>query len=92
MGLRFQRAMDNPDIDTARSQMYVRGVDLFWENPLAGVGLGNFQVVSGLGAYSHSDYIEVASNTGIIGFILYFSIYGMILWRLLWLVRNPPPQ
>jgi O-antigen ligase len=30
--------------------------------------------------YSHSDYIEVLSTTGFVGFILYFSIYFM-LWR-----------
>ncbi len=92
MGTRFQMAMDNPDVDNARSQMYKRGLDLFWEKPITGVGLGNFQVVSGIGTYSHSDYMEVASNTGIVGFILYFSIYAVLLWRLLWLVRQRLPD
>jgi len=32
--------------------------------------------------YSHSDYMEIAANTGIVGFILYFSVYAMLWSRL----------
>ena len=57
------------------------------ENPIFGVGLGNFQVRSSLFAESHSDYIEVAATTGIIGFIIYFSIY-VVLWVRLNKIQN----
>jgi O-antigen ligase len=49
------------------------------KHPVLGVGLGQFRTLSSSGLYSHSDYIEVAANTGIIGFALYFSIY-VVLW------------
>jgi O-antigen ligase len=44
-----------------------------------GGGLDNYRARSSSHLYSHSDYLEVAANTGIIGLLLYFSVY-MILW------------
>lgn len=59
--------------------LYQEGIQMIAENPIFGVGLGNYQIHSSLDAESHSDYIEVAASTGITGFIIYFSIY-LVLW------------
>lgn len=67
--------------------LYREGIEMIIKNPVFGIGLNNFSEVSKTGLYSHSDYIEVAANTGIIGFILYFSIY-LILWRRLERIRK----
>lgn len=64
----------------SRVELYQEGFDIIRKEPIFGVGLNNFKVLSSQELYSHSDYIEVAANTGIVGFILYFSIYIM-LWR-----------
>lgn len=78
-------------LDDSSSQtrffLYREGIELIIKNPVFGIGLNNFSEVSKTGLYSHSDYIEVAANTGIIGFILYFSIY-LILWRRLERIRK----
>jgi len=78
LGKRFEYAIKEGE-DT-RVQMYKEGFDMIEKNPLFGVGLNNYRVLSSFEMYSHSDYIEVAANTGILGFILYFSIY-LVLWR-----------
>ncbi|MBN1464493.1 O-antigen ligase family protein [candidate division KSB1 bacterium] len=63
-----------------RVQLYKEGFDLIKAHPVIGVGLNNYIVHSSYKLYSHSDYIEVAANTGIIGFLLYFMVYA-VLWR-----------
>ena len=78
LGERFQTTI-NEGGDVQRFGMYTRGIELFLENPVAGIGFGQFQEVSGFEEYSHSDYIEVLSSTGIVGFVLYFSIF-LVLW------------
>jgi O-antigen ligase len=63
-----------------RYRMYLEGFDLIKDHPILGIGLDHYRYYSSSGMYSHSDYIEVAASTGIVGFIIYFSIY-FSLWR-----------
>lgn len=81
LGERFLRLENEghflPEI---RQEMYIEAFKLFLRYPIAGVGLANFATYSGIGMYSHSDYAEIISTTGLIGAILYFSIY-IVLWR-----------
>lgn len=53
------------------------GAQLFSEYPILGVGLNNFRVF--FGKYAHNNFIEVAVNTGIIGFFLFYAIYFHLL-------------
>lgn len=85
MGVRFKRDFVEDPITTRHKEFkrvtfYKEGFAVIMGKPLFGIGLGNFPVISKYSTYSHSDYIEVASTTGIIGFLLYFSIY-IVLWR-----------
>lgn len=61
--------------------MYLYGVDLFLENPVFGVGFNNFRTHFFTGQYSHSDYIESLSTTGLVGFLMYQSVYVIIIFR-----------
>jgi O-antigen ligase len=63
-----------------RIQMYEEGYNMIKKYPFFGVGLNNYRRLSSFGLYSHSDYTEVTANTGIVGAILYFSIF-IVLWR-----------
>ena len=45
------------------------------ENPLLGYGLNNYHLFHWSGVYSHNNYIEVLVSLGIIGFIIYYSIF-----------------
>ncbi len=86
---RIDKAERDPQFSSDRLNLYGIGVDLFMSAPVTGVGLGNFARASGQSQYSHSDYMEILSTTGAVGFVLYFSIYGVVLWRL-WHLRRFP--
>jgi O-antigen ligase len=80
LGRRLDEAREVGGLNETRTGMYRAGWDLFIKNPIAGVGLANFSTVTEYGAYSHSDYIEVLSTTGLLGALFYFPIY-LILWK-----------
>lgn len=61
-----------------RANIYREGIKLFFEHPVIGVGLNHFKVHVGVGA--HSEYLEIACDTGLVGFVLYFAIF-FTLWR-----------
>lgn len=65
----------------SRAKMIEEGVRILGDHPIIGVGLDNYRFVSEAGTYSHSNPIEVAVSTGLIGLFLYYSIYLLICWR-----------
>ncbi|MFA5383173.1 MAG: O-antigen ligase family protein [Eubacteriales bacterium] len=62
-----------------RENMYLEAFEFFKQSPLVGVGLNNFRSLSMYKTYSHSTYAEALSCTGIIGSILYFTPYILLL-------------
>ena len=62
--------------DRIRERMIERGVELFFQKPITGWGITAFQIVSGFHNYSHNNYVELLANYGIIGFSLFYSLYG----------------
>lgn len=69
--------------DQNRIEYIGLGIQLFKERPIAGWGLQNFRYVSGSGAYSHNNFIELLVSTGIIGFSMYYSLYIIAGWTML---------
>lgn len=71
----------------ARMQMIQLGLDYWTENPLFGHGLDSFKYfnmyMGGGFKYSHNNYVELLYDFGLIGFVLYYSIYVYILKRTL---------
>ena len=62
--------------DSIRERMISRGLELVKEgNFLLGYGIDNYRVVSGFNLYSHNNYIEALVGLGIIGSLLYYSMY-----------------
>lgn len=90
LGRRFHNTMRDPRFDSSRYSLYKKGWNIFLNNPVAGVGLGGFMVASGTGTFSHSDYIEVLSTSGLVGFFVYFSIYPVLWYRLRKVERQYP--
>lgn len=71
-----------------RFRLYQAGLEMVAESPATGFGLDNFRVklpeyfrLSG-NTYAHSNFIEILVGTGIIGGLLYFSIYGVLAFKL----------
>ena len=76
-----------PAYTRARLDHLVFGLQLWWRNPIAGVGMNNFNLhVSPLdfdgtfsGAPIHNHYLRIAIETGLVGFVLYFGFFAWIL-------------
>lgn len=58
-----------------RTELVEEGLNLFFQYPIIGVGLGSFTSFSSSGLMAHNDYIEILSSTGIIGFFIYLPIF-----------------
>ena len=67
--------------------MYKIGFRAFLENPLFGGGWFWFSNYSGLGTYSHNNYIEMLVTYGIFGFTLYHLMIIKLLFKLKKLIR-----
>lgn len=66
-----------------RQQYIIAGFDQFRETPIFGIGIANSNyitvTVAGLSTYLHNNFIELLACGGIIGFLIYYS---MFLWPL----------
>lgn len=69
--------------DMNRMRFIENGISLIKERPILGWGLQNFRYVTGTDAYSHNNFIEVLVSTGIIGFLLYYSMYLTASWTVI---------
>lgn len=61
-----------------REGMYGVAFDLFERSPFIGIGLNNYRAVTIYETYSHSTYAEALACTGIIGSLLYFYPYVLM--------------
>jgi len=64
-----------------RYTMYQFGLELFYDNPIAGVGLNNYKEFFYTGQYSHSDYVETLASTGLVGFVIYQSAFLVLIFK-----------
>lgn len=71
-----------------RNKMLTIGWEQFKQTPLLGMGMGNPHYLSlaklGKDAYLHNNFIELLAGGGIVGFILYYSMYFYVFvnfWR-----------
>lgn len=56
-------------------------IELFIAHPIIGVGVGQFKYyafIEGVNLYAHNNYLEILANTGIVGFLIYYSSYFII--------------
>ena len=72
---RFADSVDNynmgEDVSSGRDLIYAVAIKMFLENPILGVGVGNFANLSGLDIAVHNTYLQVLCEQGIIGFTIY---------------------
>lgn len=73
-----------PDDASAKLRIYFykQAAQIALTHPFVGIGLDNFRIYSGglgnftqAGTYSHSNYMEIAVSTGLVGFAVYLAIY-----------------
>lgn len=68
-----------------RVLMYATGLELFYQRPLLGWGAQQYEYISGFKTYSHSNFIEILANHGVIGLFIYYMLFVSLIsrvWRL----------
>lgn len=83
LGYRLGLTVSSDDLDTGtggRTALFREGVEIFATSPFAGVGFAQFKANSIYELYSHSEYMEVLTGTGLFGALLYFGVY-VVAWR-----------
>jgi O-antigen ligase len=63
----------------ARIQLFKDGLHMLAGSPVFGIGLNQFIFLSSSGHVAHSEYMEIFADTGIVGGVIYFSIF-VVLW------------
>ena len=66
----------------SRVSMISDGVEIVSNNPFVGIGLDNFKTVTGAGTYAHSNVISVGVATGLVGLLIYYSMYAVLTLRI----------
>lgn len=69
-----ERMQMNSLDDEPRIYLAMKAIDIGFNNPLFGVGPGNFILYSGFG-FSHSTYTELLANNGIVALFIFISIF-----------------
>jgi O-antigen ligase len=80
------RFLDLNERLTPRAYHFNKAIEIGLDNPILGVGAGNYAVVPKLieeGSFSHNSFAEAFANFGSIGIFIYFMIYYSLLKRIL---------
>jgi O-antigen ligase len=62
--------------DESRGALVIEGLEVFSDNILLGVGLGQFPSYSRYGQFTHNSYAEILAEQGIIGGIILMFFFG----------------
>jgi O-antigen ligase len=73
--------------ERGRLDLIDRGVSQAFKDPVLGIGLDNFRNIDGglmssVGTYSHSNYIEIMVSTGLLGFLLFYLFHYFLLLKI----------
>ncbi len=63
-----------------RKEYIERGLEFFSNHPFKGIGIDTFRYY--YGGYSHNNFVELLLGVGIIGEVLYYSIYGLLFYKI----------
>lgn len=84
---------DNPTDSSAKLRLdfWKNAGEIIAENPLLGVGIGNWKIKSlpyektlvddsNISSNAHNDFLELTAETGIVNGLIYLSLFVFILW------------
>lgn len=89
----FGGSLDNADSSLiTRMNLRMSAIRCFTEYPLIGYGFGAFRNYAyktiGISLYAHNNYLELLASTGIIGFILYYSAFIVLIRKIFSKMKN----
>ncbi len=76
-------------LDDGRDDMIKAALNLFWQHPLLGWGMGTFSMASGFSlSYAHNTFAELLFAMGLPGFCIYYYIYLVVFFKSLKLQKK----
>lgn len=89
----FGGSLDNADSSLIiRMNLKMSAIRCFTEYPLIGYGFGAFRNYAyktiGISLYAHNNYLELLASTGLIGFILYYSAFIVLIRKIFSKMKN----
>ncbi|CAN5714353.1 hypothetical protein BH20ACI3_BH20ACI3_05180 [soil metagenome] len=88
IGSIFDSSLDPNGSSSARSELFKRSVVVALANPLFGIGMGNFHIVSIREAVTHNSFTQVAAEMGIVASVIYTMFIVAPFGRLRQIVRE----
>lgn len=82
--LSFLRGGEGDNSTMVRNQIVKTGMEYFRAHPLLGIGMDNARFTNPGRIYLHNNYAELLTDGGIVGLLIYYSIYiysGVILFK-----------
>lgn len=81
-GSRLQnRVVQKEGTQDSREILFLEGIETFTDNPILGVGLGQFPFFSKYHLFTHNSYSEILAEQGVLGGILLFSLFLIPLFK-----------
>lgn len=84
---------DNKNVfSNEHENIYKIALDIFKKNPILGIGPKNFRIecqneiykqIDGCRSHPHNTYIQLLTETGIFGFVIFFSFFFLIVLKLI---------
>ena len=72
--------VDSGASTSERKELVIQGLNLFYDHPVFGVGMNNFRLF--FGKYAHNNYLELLVGVGLIGTIIFYSLYYIIIKKI----------
>lgn len=67
----FMDLKSKADFSDGRSELYIKAINAFKQNPIFGIGIGRFASYTGENTAVHNTYLQVLCEQGIVGIVLY---------------------
>lgn len=64
-----------------RSNLMEDALRVWWQQPVFGHGIDQYRYVGNNTTYSHNNYTELLADFGVVGLVLYYSIFALLLYR-----------
>ena len=77
----FMGATDVDQSLLSRTNFIEVGWNIFLKHPILGVGINNAKLYNYQEVYLHNNFVEMLSNGGIVGFLLYYLLYIYLFWQ-----------
>ena len=79
---------DSSNSSAHRIDMWVQAIEMLAQNPIFGIGLGEFKYYTGH-LIAHNSHLNLVGETGLPGYFLWLGLSYLALRNMVWLISDP---